>query len=97
MGVDDPEDPKTWFNMNDFIKSGRRIGLPPGPKQLPNIDIDSIPAPSPQGTTEENGHLAMHLAIRGWGVVVITEIGVRLLWRKDIGEAAIDAFGKPFP
>ncbi len=95
MGLtDEPEDPKQWFNMQDFIKSGRRIGLPAGPKQLPNIDIDSIPAPSPQGV-DDNGQ--WHLAIRGWGVLVITDKGVKCLWRKDIGEAAIDAFGKPFP
>lgn len=90
-----PEDERPeWFDMAKFVSSGKRIGLPAGPKELPNLDIDRIPAPSPQGTDDAGN---WHLAIRGWGVVVLTETGVRLLWRKDIGNAAIDAFGQPFP
>ena len=53
------------------------------------VSIDERPSPSDHTVTDTD----WSLVVRGWGIVVISATGVRLLRRADITSSVVDSFG----
>lgn len=63
------------------------------PEPLASLDIDAQRSPSFEAASADG----WALAVRGWGMLVITTEGIKLLWRKDLGSETIDGWGPLFP
>lgn len=59
------------------------------PIKLAELDIDRQPSPSGQVATETE----WQLQVRGWGVVVISIDGVRLLRRAELVPGLVESWG----
>lgn len=62
-------------------------------KLLLSMDMDTQPALSPQ---EVNGD-GWLLAVRAYGLLVITSTGVRLQMREELEPGQVSEWGQPFP
>lgn len=62
-------------------------------KQLALLDPDAQPAMSPQAVNGEG----WMLAVRGYGLLVITAVGVRLQMREELAPGQVTEWGQPFP
>ena len=60
-----------------------------GKSLTPLVSIDECPSPSPYEHSGETGRLT----VRGWGILVLTGAGVRLLRRAELSSEVVTSFG----
>ena len=94
LNADDKPEPE-WFDMEAFRKSGDYIGPARSASDTPRLaelDIDRIPSPSGYIFTEVN----CQLAVRDWGLVIISEKGLSLRGRTLLPPGEVEAYGPPW-